>query len=367
MRAKTILAMLACASATHWAGADDLRWLSTEYDFGPIREEAGKAHGQVQFVNAGTEATTITRVKSTCGCTGVGHTEGIIAPGDTATIWFDYNPAGRPGRFLKHVKVYTGTDNDLTSIAIKGTVIGAPRSLESKYPVVAGDLRLSADVIPMGKTVWGTSRHEYLHGYNQGADTLRLSWKDVPPYISLGASGLNIAPGDLFTLSAYMNTRDGAEIGSMHVPFTLIAHSGSQVSEIEIRVTADIVPDTSGYTGQELRDAPFASVFPTVIDLGDTSIAKKSQIEFAIKNEGKTPLSVKRVHCPQIPGLLKVKSMPKTLKPGEWKPVKGIVDPASLPAGNFKIAVEVVTDDPLHPTRTVHIIGTGKDPDRNSL
>lgn len=347
-----------CAVWLSGAGADNLRWLATEYDFGTIREESGKAHGRVQFVNEGPEATIIQRVKSTCGCTGVGHTEGIIAPGDTATVWFDYNPTGRPGRFLKHVKVYTGVDNDLTSIAIKGTVIGAPQSLNSKYPVTAGALRLSSDVIPMGKTVWGTARHEYIHGYNQSGDTLRLSWRDVPPYISLGASSLEVAPGDLFTLSAYMNTRDGAETGSLNVPFTLTATGGGQTHEVKVSVTADIVPDTSGYTEQQLREAPSASVFPTIIDLGEVSGDKKLPIEFAVKNEGKNPLSVKRVHCPTLPSLLKVKSMPRTLKPGEWKQVKGSVDPAALPDGMFKIAIETVSDDPLHPTRTVYLIGT---------
>lgn len=349
---------LAAALAISGAFADNLKWLSTEYDFGTIREESGKAHGQVQFVNLGTEATVIQRVKSTCGCTGVGYTEGIIAPGDTATIWFDYNPTGRPGRFLKHVKAYTGVDSDLTSIAIKGTVIGSPRSLDSKYPVTAGSMRLSADVIPMGHTVWGTSRHEYIHGYNQSGDTLRLSWKDVPPYISLGASSLDIAPGDLFTLSAYMNTRDGAEIGTLDTPFILMADYGGEHREIPVHVTADIVPDTSAYTEQQLRDAPSALAFPSIIDLGEITSSKAVPVEFAVKNEGHTALAVKRVHCPQLPGLLKVKSMPKSLKPGDWKPVKGSVDPSRLPHGNFKIPIETVTDDPLHPTRTVHLIGT---------
>lgn len=90
----------------------------------------------------------------------------------------------------------------------------------------------------MGHTVWGTSRHEYIHGYNQSGDTLRLSWKDVPPYISLGASSLDIAPGDLFTLSAYMNTRDGAEIGSLDIPFILMADYGGEHREIPVHVTA---------------------------------------------------------------------------------------------------------------------------------
>ncbi len=355
---RNILAVLLAAVALG-AGADNLRWLSTEYDFGTIREEAGKANGRVQFVNDGPEATIIQRVKSTCGCTGVDYTRDVIAPGDTATVWFDYNPTGRPGRFLKHIKVYTGTDADLTSITIKGTVIGAPRSLESKYPVAEGALRLSADVIPMGETTYGTARHEYIHGYNQSADTLTLSWKGVPPYVSLGVSSRKVAPGDLFTLSAYLNTRDGVEIGTLEAPFTLTAEGGGQRYDCQVLITANVVPDLSALTEEQLQKAPQANVFPTVVELGELPSGKKQvDFEVGIKNDGCSRLEVKRIHAPQAAKVVKVKSFPKQLKPGEWKQIKALLLTETLPAGPFRIRLEVVTDDPLHPMRAVSLIGT---------
>lgn len=359
MRHISIHVLLASAlSVGVTCAADNIKWLGTEYDFGTIREESGKAHGQVRFVNLGPEATMIQRVKSTCGCTGVGFTEGVIAPGDTATVWFDYDPTGRPGRFEKHVKAYTGVNNDLTSITLKGTVIGAPHSLDSKYPVVNGGLRLSADVIPLGKTTWGTSRHKYIYGYNQSADTLSLSWKDVPRFVSLGVSSRSVAPGDLFTVSAYLNTRDGAEIGSLDAPFTFIAEGADGAVSLPVHITADIVPDISAYTDEQLRESPSATLYPTLLELGEVRGDKHIKQEFFLRNEGKTPLALKRVHCPQFPSLIKTKSMPRSLKPGESKPIKLNINPDVLPKGIFKIAVEVVTDDPLHPTRNVHLIGT---------
>lgn len=340
--------------------ADNIRWLSTEYDFGTIREEAGKAPGKVQFVNEGKEPTLIQRVKATCGCTGVRYSEELIEPGDTATVWFDYNPTGRPGRFEKHIKVYTGEGNDLTSITIRGTVIGAPQSLSTKYPAVYGPLRLSSERIPMGETVYGTSRHEYIHGYNQGSDTLRLSWGETPRCLSLGASSLAVAPGDLFTLSVYMNTRDGAEPGTMDVPVKLYATTGQESVEATLHVMAVIKPDYSALSGKDLRDAPAINIYPTTLEAGrlQADARKPVKLEFNVQNEGKTPLSVRRVHCPSAPSSVKVKSMPKTLKAGAQGRVRLEVDPQSLPTGNFKVAVEVVSDDPLHPVRTVYMVGT---------
>lgn len=340
--------------------ADNLRWLSTVYDFGTIKEQSGKAKGKVQFVNEGPDPTLIQRVKSTCGCTGVKYSEDLIEPGDTATVWFDYNPTGRPGRFEKHIKVYTGENSDLTSITIKGTVIGAPQSLSTRYPKEYGPMRLSADLIPMGETLYGKARHEYIQGYNQGMDTLYLSWGEVPRYLSLGASNRAVAPGDLFTLSAYLNTRDGVDVGTLDVPVSLYARSGSERVEAVIHVTASVKPDLSALSGQDLREAPSANIYPTSIDAGTLPerSGKNLKIEFNVQNDGGSPLHLRRVHSPYNPGLLKIKSMPATLKPKDIGKVRGTLDIQELPAGPFKIEVEVVTDDPIHPVRTLHIIGT---------
>lgn len=341
------------------AWADELHWLSTEYDFGTIREAAGKARGQVQFVNAGTGPTIIQRVKSTCGCTGVGYTRDIIEPGDTATVWFDYNPTGRPGRFEKHIKVYTGEAGDLTSITIKGTVIGTPHSLEANYPEAYGPLRLSSDQIPMGELTWGTSTNRYIHGYNQEGDTLTLSWEETPRCLTLGVSSKQILPGDLFTLSAYLNTRDGMEMGTTDIPVTLHADSPKGRTTAVVHVTATVMPDYSKYTDEELRSAPVCVLSPTVIELPSAQLSGKKGIpvEVTVQNDGKSPLILSRVHCPELPGLVKLKSMPRELKQGQYKPLKLEVRPEFLPSGEFKIPVEVVTNDPLHPVRTLFLAG----------
>ena len=37
--------------------------------------------------------------------------------------------------------------------------------------------------------------------------------------------------------------------------------------------------------------------------------------------------------------------------------MEGVADTGSFPEGLFRIGVEVITDDPLHPARTVTIVG----------
>ncbi len=349
------LAIFTIVIAALSAGADEIEWLATSYDFGSFKEAGGKKTGEVKFVNRGKEATIINRVKPTCGCTVAEYTEGEIAPGDTATVSFTYNPAGRPGRFQKHIKVYTGTDNLLTSIEITGTVIGAPQTLEKEYPVVLGDLRLSQSSLQLGHIVSGNSRNEFLHGYNQSADTLHIGWSDVPKSMSLGVSSRNIAPGDIFTLSVFCTTID-TELGTNEAEFKLYPSIADKSAYLPVKVSYVVDPDLSKINAQQLSESATATLYPTVIDMDEINgNGSRLKREFGLVNDGKSELRIIRVHSPYE--AIAIKSFPKKLKPGKTGVIKVEVDPKKVPSGLFNVPIEVVTNDPLHPTKEVRIVG----------
>lgn len=355
-----LAAAAALLAATASLTADNIRWLSTDYDFGAFREAEGKRSGSVQFVNEGTEPTIITRVKPTCGCTVAEYTEGEIAPGDTATVSFTYNPAGRPGRFEKHIKVYTGENEDLTSVTIRGTVIGAPNTLAREYPVVAGALRLSTDSIAMGHLKRGSARNEFLHGYNQSADTLSLSWKALPKGLSLGVSSHRIAPGDIFTLSVYLNSAELETPGlnDLTVPLTVAQADGSNASvDLNVRVYAD--PDMSRLSKKQLAEAPGIILYPTVVEIGTVKGSDKpKKVQVNVTNEGKSTLKIARVYSTSP--AVKVKSMPSRIKPGKEFKITVEVTPEKIPGDLFSLPVEVISNDPYHPSVTFRIVGNRK-------
>lgn len=340
--------------------ADNIRWISDIYDYGIIKETDGKAHGRLLFINEGSAPTLIQRVKATCGCTGVGYDRHPINPGDTATVWFDYDPAGRPGRFEKHIRVYTGETEDLSTLTIKGTVIGSPQSLMAKYPIEGGVMRLSADQLNLGKMRYGTSRSDYLHGYNQSPDTLRLSWDKSERAVSIGVSNATVAPGDLFAISFYVNSREGLQPGSFDIPVSFAATTATRSDTLTAHVRGQILPDTTVLGKMPPGTGARCVPFPTHIDLGEvSSLSKKGkEVEIGIKNEGHETLRVIRIHTPEFPEAFNLKKVPSQIKPGQWLPAKGNVDLRRLPEGTFKIPVKIVTSDPLHPTTLVYIIGT---------
>ncbi|MDE6669757.1 MAG: DUF1573 domain-containing protein [Muribaculaceae bacterium] len=351
--------LLVCISAVsvYQTGMAEIEWLATNYDFGVMKEAEGPQTGSVLLVNHGPEPTYIDRVRPSCGCTGAAYTDEPIMPGDTAKISFTYNPLGRPGRFEKTVKVYMGEESDLTTIYIKGTVIGTPATLDTDYPVIVGPLRMSTDHIDFGKVRQGSGRHNYIKLYN-------TSDKPIVPQVSGGGLGIeidlatsSIAPGEVGTFSIYLNTTEVPELGEINYDYTVRPWTEAEEA-VMLKITADITPDLSRISGSDLDNVPAVRVIPGTVELGEISGNKDIRWQFEIADEGKRRLNVIRV----TPGstVMKVKRQPQSVKSGKRARVEGVLKTALLPAGPFRFYVEIVTDDPLHPVIKVPVAGVKK-------
>lgn len=343
---------LAIAALLPLAASAQLEWLATDYDFGTMKEIAGPKTGSVRFVNRGDKPVVINQVRPSCGCTGSDYTEGQIAPGDTATVSFTYNPKGRPGRFEKTVKVYVGEDNERTTIKIRGTVIGAPETLQTSYPVEVGPLRLSQRILTAGDVRYGTARHLFLQGYNQSPDTIYPVWNHPAKSLSIGISSRAVAPGDGVTFSVYFNTREGELPGTVSYPIEIIADStASEPAVADVEFRANVVPDAIGPGASDLKDAPSITLSPANVDLG--TVGEKAELGFIVSNTGKSDLQIKRMYGDGIA----ITRFPVRLKPGKSGECRGSVKLSGRDDGPFAVKLEVVSNDPLKPLAVIKVIG----------
>lgn len=206
----------------------EVRWLDKSFDFGLFPEAGGPRSGSVRFVNLGPEEAVVVGARATCGCTSVEYPHDPIAPGDTAAISFTYDPTGRPGRFEKHIRVYLA-DKPMTSITIRGNVLGTPQSLSHLYPAEFGPLRASTDVLYAGDIPAAATRLLFLNLYNQSNDPLTLTISSSSPAISLtsalaygetvsspngktdssqtNSTQAQLPSGEILTLAITLNTR----------------------------------------------------------------------------------------------------------------------------------------------------------------
>lgn len=345
----SLLAAVACSAQT------GIEWLATSYEFGTFKEVDGRQYGSVKFVNHGPEETMINDVKSSCGCTVAQYTDDVIAVGDTAEVKFSYNPAGRPGRFHKTIRVFVGADNKATSISLKGLVIGSPESLSVKYPVESGNLRLSGESLILGDVVKGISRHEFLNVYNQGEEKFTLTWENVPPCISIGVSSATIEAGDMATLSIYYNSIDDDNFGLNEHKFDLVWDKDNPSARQTVTVAVNLKSEAPKLSAEEMKVAPRIAFPNKVIDLGKVFVKNKLLDDFKLSNEGESVLDIHRVYS--LNKVFEVKRMPRKLSPGKTERVEFELDMSALPEGAFNIKVEVVSSDPLRPTETIRIVG----------
>lgn len=108
--------------------ADDkkpsVRFEETSHDFGTIAEEGGPVSCVFPFVNEGDAPLVIISATAQCGCTKPSFPQKPVAPGKKGEIKVTYNPQGRPGEFIKEVKVKTNDKKNRTiKLKISGVVL----------------------------------------------------------------------------------------------------------------------------------------------------------------------------------------------------------------------------------------------------
>lgn len=184
-----------------------LRFIPDVYDFGKLREEDGKAEGHVQAVNMSQDTICITSVRTSCGCTGTSYTEESLAPGDTATISFTYNPANRPGKFEKTIKVFTGKERTLNSFSIKGNVLPSQESLMKAYPHSSGGLQLSSLMIEAGKVHKDELLPLFIGVYNPQEKAVPVKGESSSEALEANFIPETLSPGEIGSLTIVLKAK----------------------------------------------------------------------------------------------------------------------------------------------------------------
>ncbi len=348
-------AILAILATCTWRYADaEVIMLQKDYDFGIIKEISGPAEGAVKMVNTGPEEIVITGARPSCGCTGVDYPKDPVAPGDTVTISFTYDPEGRPGKFRKSIRVYVGT-TDTYRIGIHGTVLGTPESLSTIYPVEVGALRLPESILPAGDITYGTTRQFFLNAYNQTADTISPRALCDDPALRVDASSPKAGPGDIVTYSLYFNSRDIKNPGNVEIPITLISDDIPGAPQTTVLFQAKVIPDYRGLTADRLQEAPQLTLMPRSLDVGTVKGKKTLNLKLDLVNTGAFPLSISKIVSPDK--ALRIKKYPATLKGTKGATLELTLNPLLIEEGPFKKIIEIYSNDPLHPVTQVDVIG----------
>ena len=353
-------ALLAVAGLATASAQGVLTWLETEHDFGTFNESDERVKCVMRAVNTGTEPVTILRVVPTCGCTTGDYTRTPVAVGDTATVTLTYHAVGRVGAFDKAVYVYTNGEQSKTTLHIKGSVLAAPSTVKEMYPYQAGALCLDREIMTFGEVTHGSSKMSYIGAYNNSADTITVSFDNVPKYIEIEAFPPRVPPFGLCTISAFFNSFEGTQWGLNTAKIGLQAKQGAQSFTTAINLAATVNEDFSGLTKKQLEKAPIALVSNDVVDFGKFSRgAGTVRRQFTMSNSGRSPLLIRRIYCPD--SIVGTSADVAEVKPGGSCTVSVAVNAAAIDGLYLNTRLTVITNDPSHPKQEVRLVGIVED------
>lgn len=351
---RLVTAAIMFAALTASAGG---RWVAKTHDFGAFDENVGTVYCDFYLVNEGTEPLAIIAARANCGCTRPEYSTDPVAPGDTAVVRVGYNPEGRPGKFMKQIKVDCDTDPMRTVLTIRGTVIGASNTLRTRFPVSVGEsgVKLRTTTIPYGKVYAGETSGQYIEGYNATADTIRPYATGMPGWLNVMFRPEVVGPGEQFVISTVLQAPKD-EWGAITGAFVFHPDKDSPYEQ-ELETVALVSEDFSRMTEQERADAPVIDVDPVALDLERISKSDKPiKRSFTISNKGRTVLIVRKISCPDPAVTVKLKEM--KVKPGKSVKAEVVVTPSKIDNDKLLNArINIIANDPERPSTMVRVVG----------
>lgn len=173
-----------------------LRFDKSTLDIGTLTEDDAPQACRFTGRNISKEAITVTKVRTTCGCTAAELPAGKILPGETATIVLTYHPKNHPGTIDTNAFVYLSSSDKMpvARLTLIGNVL--PGADEwGRYPYKMGKLRLKQNRIEFREVNAGKRPSERILCGNSGKQSLRLSAAVIPEFATFRTEPEVISPG----------------------------------------------------------------------------------------------------------------------------------------------------------------------------
>ena len=345
--------MLAGA-ALLWAAAvrAQLVFEPSRHDFGTIRETDGRVSHTFTGTNRGERPVVLLDVVTSCGCTVPEFSKKPILPGESTQITVTYDPANRPGGFIKELTVYSVERRKLATLMIEGDVVPRPKSIEELFPVDAGGgVRLSTSLASFSYLPVGRESHAAVEVINTANKpvTLRLHPTLRSGYLRLTAPA-RLAPNERAAIDlAYLVPAGAPYYGTLNDAFEVVV--GGRSSGTRLTAHALSVDDPAALQG---APAPAMQLSTNILKFG--TVKHGSPVEkqhFRLTNTGSGELLVRAVECKG--------SIETSLRGGERIAAGGTltvevtIRPGEADYGPLLDRLSIFTNDPQHPMRQLRV------------
>lgn len=340
----------------------NIEWLETKHDFGEVMESEGKVNHLFLLVNNGSEDVVINHVRASCGCSYAEYPRYPIAPGDTAAIVATFDPVGRPGIFNMFFTVLTNTDPHRSTLELRGKVIANGLTVNEKYPVEVGSLKLNAGSVPFGEVVEGGMQTATIEAYNDSDTPMKFYVSDVPEYITVAPYQALVAPYNLYVITVGLNTDSCRQRGYVENHFNLFAEpqvrgNGVMAGIKRVDVMAVIYDDFASWSDEQHENAPIMALDVDRLSFIDVDSLSSEPVtrQFTITNNGNDRLKIYGIHATDR--CVEVGSFKEDLGKGETMVVKISVIPDKIGEKILNTNIIIYCNDPRRPKSLLRIVG----------
>lgn len=342
-----------------------LEWVETRHSVDEVMESHGRVTHIFKAINTGNDDVVINRVRASCGCSTAEYPRRPIAPGDTALVTVTFNPVGRVGNFTMFYTVLTDAEPHRTTLRLEGKVKAGEITVNEKYPVGTGSLKLNASSVPFGEMTAGEKQTATIEAYNDSDVPMLLYTEDIPKGLKVSPHKTTVQPRTVTVIKVSLNTEILQLRGYTETNFTLFAEpqetgTGALAGIRHINVMATVHDDFSSWNDEQKRNAPELALNTDRLVFADmdtlSNVCNKKQ--FVIKNHGNNNLKIYGIH--PIDDCITVNLHKKTLGKDETTSVDVTVLPSKTDDNILNTYIIIYCNDPLHYKQMVRIVGNKK-------
>jgi len=313
-------------------------------DFGSINEMGGRVNHQFIFKNTGNAPLTITKVDPECGCTLSNWTTTEVQPGQTGVVNAIFNPAGRPGFFIKHLTVESNAVPNIVSLSISGNVIDDKGRFNDTYRLVYGHLAINANSFTFDKITDQGVDSANIFMYNLSNRKIEIIKIEKPDNITMSMMYNSMIPNTDLMIKLKYSPKKHVEYGPSRQEIKIYTNDDTLPIKY-FYVDANVHEDFSKLDKKALKKAPKALFDKTIHDFGSISYMAAPSTDFILSNKGKNDLIIRRIvrSC----NCISVQASQTVIKKGKSATIKVGYSSYNV-VGDDQREVTLITNDPDH-------------------
>ncbi|MFC2121298.1 DUF1573 domain-containing protein [Bacteroidota bacterium] len=330
----------------------------TTHDFQTFNEEDGSVSYSFNFTNTGNYPLIITQVTSSCGCTTPNWTKFPVQPGKKGFVKATYNPLRRPGVFNKTIMVRGNFDPSILKLWIKGNVIPKVQSVEEKYRMNFGPLRMKTNHLSFSNMLNTRLISKMMTVYNNSDKEIKVEFVQVPAHIKIKVVPELLKPKTEGVFIVEYDPVIKNDYGFI-VDQLKLKVDNKVYDDMMFAVSATIAEDFSSLSAQQRLDAPSIKLDTVVFNFDTINQGDIIRYDFNFKNTGKNPLIIRKLKssCGCT-----VTSPEKKIIPGGESSKITVVFNSTDKKGRQYYNINLITNDPKNSSINLKVTGMVKLP-----